>query len=347
MSLINKESIVAALSSVVDPHSGQDVVSAGMVSALVIRDNNVGFALEIDPARAREMESLRRTCEEVVQALPGVGRVTVALTGNAGKPAAETPAAPVMQGKKPLLPIPGVKHIIAIASGKGGVGKSTTAVNLAVALAKMGLKVGLADADIYGPSVPRMLGLKQKPEIRDNKMVPLERYGIKSVSMGYLLPDDAATVWRGPMATKALFQLLRGVHWGELDVLLIDMPPGTGDIQLSLAENYPVTGVVIVSTPQEVALLDVRKAITMFQKVHIPLLGIIENMSCFVDPESGAKHYLFGEGGAEKLASELGIAFLGAVPLHMVIREGGDAGVPVIEHYKEMAEALGNKMGAL
>ena len=340
MSLINKESVQARLKTIVDPQSGKDVISSGMISSIVIRGTHVGFALEVDPAKAPSMEPLRKACEEAVQQLEGVDQVTVAMTGNVTTTPAPAP-------RKELTPIPGVKHIIAVASGKGGVGKSTTAVNLAVALASLHLKVGLADADIYGPSVPRMLGLKQKPEIVDNQMVPLQHYGITSVSMGYLLPDDTATVWRGPMATKALYQLLRGTHWGELDVLIIDMPPGTGDIQLSLAENYPVMGAIIVSTPQEVALLDVRKAITMFRKVHIPLLGIIENMSCFIDTESGKKHYLFGQGGARKLAEELGIDFLGELPLEIAIREGADRGVPAAGYYLEIAEVVKNKLAAL
>jgi ATP-binding protein involved in chromosome partitioning len=344
MSLINKESILAALQNITDPESGQDIVSAGLVSALVIRDTNIGFALEINGATASSREPLRQACEEALKALPGIGRVTVAMTSAAP---ASAPASPAAAARKPSLPIPGVKHIIAIASGKGGVGKSTTAVNLAIELAALGLKTGLVDADIYGPSIPRMLGLKQKPEIINNKMLPLERHGIKSVSMGYLLPDDTATIWRGPMATKALYQLLRGAEWGEIDVLLIDMPPGTGDIHLSLAENYPVTGAVMVSTPQDIALLDVRKAITMFQKVHIPILGMIENMSCFIDPATGNKHFIFGEGGAKTLAGELDIPFLSAIPLDTAIREASDAGRPVSGHYQQAAALLAAHLRSL
>jgi len=333
MSHINSDSIHQILKTIIDPETGIDVVTSGMVSSLVIRGGNIGFALEINSSEAGLKEPLRKACEDAVASLPGVERVMVALTGDSSGKTLEhattkAPAAPKKQ------PIEGVKHIIAVASGKGGVGKSTCAVNLAVALAKAGLKVGLADADIYGPSVPRMLGLKQKPDIQDNKMVPIERYGIKSVSMGYLLPDDVATVWRGPMATKALYQLLRGTHWGSLDLLVIDMPPGTGDIQLSLAENYPVSGAVMVSTPQEVALLDVRKAITMFRKVHIPIWGIIENMS----------GEIFGKGGAEKLAKDEKIDFLGALPLDAAIRQASDDGKPTTRYYEDIAPLIIKKL---
>jgi len=337
MSHINKESILAVLKKVVDPDNGQNVVESGIVSSLVIRENNIGFALEIHPQEVAAKEHLRQACEDAVYTLPNVGRVTVALTAS-NVPHAAVP--PLPSAKTTPAPLPNVKHIIAIASGKGGVGKSTTAVNLAIALAETGMKIGLADADIYGPSIPRMLGLKEKPAIKDNKMIPLERYGIKSISMGYLLPDDTATVWRGPMATKALYQLLRGTVWGELDLLLIDMPPGTGDIHLSLAENYSVSGAVIVSTPQEIALLDVKKAITMYQKLHIPLLGIIENMSGFTDPVTGNTHHIFGKGGACQMATDLNIPLLGQIPLDMAICEASDQGRPVSDYYKDIALQL-------
>ena len=315
--------------------NGADIVSAGWVSGFVIRGGKIGFALDIPEDAGisfTEAEQLRSQAEAAVRTLPGVEQVTVALTGHLppegqvriGKrqeePKAVTPPTP--------KPLPGVKRIIAVASGKGGVGKSTVAVNLAVALAKIGLKVGIVDADIYGPSLARMLGIKEKPEIVDNQMIPPERYGVKAMSMGMLLDEDTPTVWRGPMVSKALSQLFRGAAWGALDVLVIDMPPGTGDVHLSIAQNFMVSGTVMVTTPQEVALMDVKKAIAMFQKMQIPILGLVENMSYFDEPKSGTRNYLFGKNGGRLLADKLSLSLLGEIPIQPEITQGGDAGTP-------------------
>ncbi len=314
-----------ALAGVIDPALGKNVIEAGMVSSIVIRGDGVGFSLEVPAHNAGEKEPLRKACEQAVKRLAGVARVTVVLTAQL---AGEAPIPKRREEKKIAAPIPGVKMIIAVASGKGGVGKSTTAVNLAVLLHQQGVKVGVVDADIYGPSIPHMMGINQQPEVKGNKMVPLEQYGVKFASIGAILPEGAAAIWRGPMATKALYQLMRGTEWGELDILLVDMPPGTGDIHLSLIEHYPVAGVIIVSTPQHVALLDVEKAVNMLEKVQVPVLGVIENMSYYQASETGEKHYLFGKDGAKKLASHLNVPFLGEVPIEIAIREGGDAGHP-------------------
>lgn len=322
---ITKEQIITALRQVHDPVTQQDVVSAEIVSSIVIRNGNIGFSLEVDAENAATKEPLRKACEEAVRKIAGVGHVTAVLTAHSqGQPTVKR-----REEKKVVAPLPGVRFIVAVASGKGGVGKSTTAVNLAVALAEQGYKVGLADADIYGPSIPHMMNAKEEPKVRDSKMVPLERYGVKLASIGFIIPEGAAAVWRGPMATKALYQLVRATEWGELDVLLIDMPPGTGDIHLSLVENYPVAGAVIVSTPQDIALLDVEKAVNMLEKVGVPILGVVENMSYFQIAGSNEKHYLFGKEGARRLARRLDVPLLGELPIDMAIREGGDAGKPV------------------
>ena len=287
----------------------QNIVPADKISGIVINGANVGFALESSD------ESIRKSAERAVFAIPGVEKVTAVLTGSTGKISVENKGSEVLNRKEPIK---GVKKIIAVASGKGGVGKSTIALSLARAAAKAGKKVGLVDADIYGPSLAYMLGLRNKPDVVDNLMIPIMAENILCNSMGILLGDSQPAIWRGPMATKAIHQLFKLTKWdvnGELDVLFIDMPPGTGDIHLTIAQHYIIDGAVLITTPQELALLDVKKAASMFERVNIPILGMIENMSYFIDPESGNKSYIFGQGGGTKLAEELGLEMLAEVPL--------------------------------
>lgn len=336
MADIKESDVLDALKKVVDPDLGRDVVEAGMISGLVIKGGNVGFAVEVDPKQGAAKEPLRQSCEDAVQALPGVTSATVVLTAHREAPAGQRQQAPSGppggQAKaNQRADIPGVKSIVAVASAKGGVGKSTTAINLAVALAKTGRKVGLLDADIYGPSVPRLMGLSGKPSSPDGKSIdPMEAHGIKCMSIGFLIEGDTPMIWRGPMVMSALEQLMRDVNWGELDVLVVDMPPGTGDAQLTMAQRVPLTGAVIVSTPQDIALIDARKGLAMFRKVDVPVFGIIENMSYFLCPSCGERSEIFGHGGAKSTAEELGADFLGEIPLHMAIRETSDAGKPIV-----------------
>jgi ATP-binding protein involved in chromosome partitioning len=280
--------------------------------------------------------------------LPGVATALVTLTAESARTAAgEAPAhrhGPAQRGgagARSADPIPGVRRIIAVASGKGGVGKSTVACNLAVSLSRLGLKIGVLDADLYGPSMPKLFGLTAKPEIGPDgqKLIPLERFGVKVMSIGFLIEEGAPVIWRGPMVTSALNQLLREVVWGELDALIVDMPPGTGDTQLSMAQNVPLSGVVIVSTPQDLALIDARRGVAMFNKVEVPLLGVVENMSYFLCPHCGARTDVFSHGGARKEADRLGVPFLGEVPLDMVIRENSDDGRPVAASLPDSAQA--------
>jgi len=348
-----EQAILTHLSRIIEKKSGKDIISLGMVKGLVIKDGNVGFALEIDPKDAADMEILRKEAEQAVFGMNGIKSVSAVLT-------AEKAASPT-QPQQPQTPpapqkpdVPGVAAIVAVASGKGGVGKSTCAVNLALGLSALGLKVGMLDADIYGPSLPRMLGLSGKPNSSDGKKLqPLEKWGLKVMSMGFLVDEDTPMIWRGPMVMSALQQMVFDVEWGELDVLVVDMPPGTGDAQLTMAQKVPLTGAVIVSTPQDIALLDARKGLNMFRKVDVPVLGIIENMSYFLCPSCGDRSEIFGHGGAKETAAELGVDFLGEIPLHMDIRETSDAGTPVTasapdsEHatiYKALAEKLQGKI---
>lgn len=332
----NRDQILAALATVSAP-DGKTLPDAGLVQGLVIRDGNVGFALEIDPAQAAAMEEVRAAAAEAVKAVPGVLSVTAVLTAHNEAPSApapkqETPRqapAHAPGGKTGPLNIPGVGAIVAVASGKGGVGKSTLAVNLALGLHALGLKVGLLDADVYGPSIPRMLGLNRKPDASENKkLIPLEAYGIKAMSIGLIVEEDTPMIWRGPMVQSAISQMLVDVEWAPIDVLIVDMPPGTGDAQLTLAQRVPMTGAVIVSTPQEIALIDARKAVAMFEKTRVPILGVVENMAWLEMPD-GSRNHIFGEGGARKTAEKLNVPFLGEVPLITAIREGGDEGRPV------------------
>ena len=339
MANIAQKDVLDALATIADAASGTDIVGAGMVSGLRIDGGHVTFSIEVDPARGAALETLRQAAERAVQAIKGVEKVTAVLTAER-KPA--PPKANPQANPMPRQPIgrhannrkielPDIRAIVAVASGKGGVGKSTTAVNLALAMAKGGKKIGLLDADIYGPSLPRMMGIKGKPkQADDGKIIPIEAYGIKCVSMGMLVDEETPVIWRGPMATGALEQLMTDVAWGTLDCLVIDLPPGTGDIHLTLVQRVALTGAVIVSTPQDIALLDARKGLYMFQKVNVPVFGIVENMSYFIAPDTGKRYDIFGHGGAEREAARLKVPFLGGVPLDMKIRETSDDGRPVV-----------------
>ena len=330
MTIVTEKMIEAALRQVPDPDRGQDIVSLHMVTGLQIKNGHVVFAIEVDPKRGPALESLRQAAEAAVRAIPGVTSVQAVLTAERPK------AVPDPHGinKNPILDLP-ICHIIAVASGKGGVGKSTVAVNLAVALSQQGLRVGLLDADIYGPSVPRLMGLSGKPK-QDavGQLIPLEAYGLKIMSIGFMIENEAPMIWRGPMVQTAIYQMLRDVAWGTkatpLDILIVDMPPGTGDAQLTMAQKVPLAGAVIVSTPQDLALIDARKGIEMFRQVKVPILGLVENMSLFVCPECGHESHIFGHGGARAEAANIGVPFLGEIPLHADIRMMSDAGTPVV-----------------
>ena len=355
---LSKDRILAALKSVRDPERENDIVSLGLVSEVVIHKGKVYFAIAVDPARANEFEAVRLAAEGVVRDIPGVEGVTATLTADRAPGSAKTSngngnggahAPHPAQGQPPQPPkgptapgaardarrrpggVPGVKHIIAVASGKGGVGKSTTAVNFALALKDKGLSVGVLDADIYGPSMPRLLGIHGQPQqLAGNKLDPMRAYGLKVMSMGFLVDEDTPMIWRGPMVMSALSQMLKDVAWGELDVLVVDMPPGTGDAQLTMAQQVPLAGAVIVSTPQDLALIDARKGLNMFTKVNVPVLGIVENMSTFLCPHCGERSDIFGHGGAKDEAKRLGVPFLGEIPLTMVVRETSDEGKPIV-----------------
>jgi ATP-binding protein involved in chromosome partitioning len=343
---VTRETVLAALSRVIDPVTGKSIVETNMVEGLALRDGHVGFAIEVPAARGHDAEPLRKAAEKAVAELPGVLSATVVLTAHHDQ-AVRKPQAPIQhghaqQGHAPQAAtgIPGVAAIIAVASGKGGVGKSTVAVNLALALSKLGLKTGLLDADIYGPSVPRLLDIKEKPRSRDGqKLDPIEKFGLKTMSIGFLVKEDEPMIWRGPMVMSALTQMLGDVTWAPLDVLVVDMPPGTGDAQLTIAQRVPLKGAVIVSTPQDIALIDARKGIAMFQKTQIPILGIVENMSVFVCPECGHESHIFGHGGARETAKTLNVPFLGEIPLVPRIRETSDAGTPIVAEAPESLEA--------
>jgi ATP-binding protein involved in chromosome partitioning len=332
MAAVTERQVLDALARIADPEKGTDIVSLGMVSGVVIRDGNVAFAIEVEPERGSRLEPLRQAAEKAVEALPDVLSVTAVLTAQATTRGRGAPhPAPVAGGRAGRGDVPGVRAIVAVASGKGGVGKSTVAANLALGLRANGLRVGVLDADIYGPSMPRMLRLSgHRPQSRDGKILtPLENYGLRCMSMGFLVPEDTPMIWRGPMVTSALQQMLRGVEWGELDIMIVDMPPGTGDAQLTMAQQVPLAGAVIVSTPQDIALLDARKGLAMFQKVDVPVLGIVENMSYFLCPHCGGRSEIFSHGGARQEAERLGTEFLGEVPLDIKIRETSDGGTPI------------------
>jgi ATP-binding protein involved in chromosome partitioning len=335
---------------------------------LQVRDGLVQITFGVDRARAGALEPARRAAEGAIARLPGVRNATIVLTAHrAQAPKSPSPTPPSAtaahshagpQARPPApkpAPIPGVAHVMAVASGKGGVGKSTVSVNLAVALARLGLRVGLMDADIYGPSLPRMLGEHSRPEIRGDRMIPVTAWGLKAMSMGLLVEEDSAMIWRGPMIMGAVQQFLGQVEWGELDVLVVDLPPGTGDIQLTLSQRVQVSGAVIVSTPQDIALIDARRAVKMFEKVEIPVYGVIENMSIFCCPQCGYRAEIFGHGGARAEAVRLGLAFLGEIPLLLDVRALSDAGTPVVAAAPEseggrafiaIAEALADRLRA-
>ncbi len=336
MAHITDDDVLKALRTVVDPARNADIVSLGMVSGLAIKGGNVGFSIEVDPARGQALEPLRQAAERAVQSLKGVTSATVVLTAHRGGPAA--PAARPAAAQKSLAP--GIRAIIAVASGKGGVGKSTTAVNLAIALSVEGAKVGLLDADVYGPSMPRMMGISGKPATEDGKtLVPLRNHGIAVMSMGFLIDEEKPMIWRGPMVASAIQQMLRDVNWGVLDILVVDMPPGTGDAQLTLAQQVPLAGAVIVTTPQDIALLDARKGLNMFRKVDVPVLGIIENMSYFICPHCQGRSEIFAHGGAREEARRLEVDFLGEIPLDIAIRETSDGGHPIVIAQPDSAHA--------
>lgn len=353
---VTQQQVLDALAKVASPR-GVALTNANVLSAITASDGKVFFSINVDAAEARAWESVRAQAEAAVRAIPGVSVAMIALTAErkpgaatSPSPGAAAPAShqhrhahgvqPVSAHKPPQSPvspmskqaeIPGVAAVIAVASGKGGVGKSTTALNLALGLRDLGLRVGLLDADIYGPSVPRLTGIREKPKLNDDrKMIPIERFGLSIMSIGFLVEEETAMIWRGPMVMSAITQMLRDVAWGTLDILVVDMPPGTGDAQLTLAQNVPLKGAVIISTPQDLSLIDARRGLAMFKKVNVPVLGIVENMSYFQCPECGTRSDIFGHGGARHEAERLGVPFLGEIPLHMSIRATSDSGNPVV-----------------
>lgn len=333
-----KKVILARLSTIPVPGLRTDLVSSGMVSDrdIAIDAGKVIVSVTVAEDFSGDLDTMKGLIEDKLSALPEIETLLVVMTSERTAP----PPTPRLKQRPTQAPgpdmrphsaaIPGIGAVIAVASGKGGVGKSTTAVNLALALRSLGLKVGLLDADIYGPSLPRLLDIAERPEIRDNRVIPIDKYGLRTMSMGFLMQEDNPVIWRGPMVVSALMQMTREVDWGELDILVLDMPPGTGDAQLTMAQQVPMAGAVIVSTPQDLALIDARKGLKMFRNVDVPILGIIENMSSFICPHCGGQSDIFGHGGAEADARRLGVPFLGAIPLHMTIRETSDAGVPVV-----------------
>lgn len=347
---LNEEKIQNALESVKNA-AGEAVFAPESISGIVIKDGNVGFAIEIAEADAPRAKEIQKCAEDTILALEGVFSATAMLTAHrAAQQPAQSQASNQASNQAPKDgPHKPAKHIIAVASGKGGVGKSTTSINLALALHAKGKKVGILDADIYGPSLPRLIGINRKPQTSDKKLLPIEAWGLQTMSIGYLVAEDAPTIWRGPMVMSALEQMLKDVAWDGLDVLIIDMPPGTGDAQLTLSQRAELAGAVIVSTPQDLALIDARKGLNMFLKVNVPVLGLIENMSHFICPSCGERSDIFGHGGAKREAETLGMPFLGEVPLQMAIRETSDGGTPIVasqptseqaQRYLEIADNL-------
>jgi ATP-binding protein involved in chromosome partitioning len=340
MMTVTKEQVLAALAKVPSP-GGKTLPDARVLSDVVVSDGKVFFSLTVDAAAVKAWEPVREAAERAVRSIPGVQSALVALTAERSPSAAARgpqPAHVATQPQRAAHPadkvqpgIPGVDAVIAVASGKGGVGKSTTAVNLALGLRDLGLKVGMLDADIYGPSLPKLLAIKEKPQtIGGTRLKPIERYGLTVMSIGFLIDEETPMIWRGPMVMSAITQMLREVEWGKLDIMVVDMPPGTGDAQLTMAQQVPLKGAVIVSTPQDLALIDARRGVAMFKRVNVPVLGVVENMSYFLCPSCGTRSDIFSHGGARHEADRLGVSFLGEVPLHMSIREKSDAGLPVV-----------------
>jgi ATP-binding protein involved in chromosome partitioning len=347
---VTQQQVLDRLSKVASPR-GVALTNANVLSDIAVNDGKVFFSINVEAAEARAWENVRAEAEAVVRAIPGVTVAMIALTAER-KPGAAPTAVPqrpaqgvphISTHRPPQQPasgspmskqseIPGIAAVIAVASGKGGVGKSTTALNLALGLRDLGLRVGLLDADIYGPSVPRLTGIREKPALNDaKKMIPLQRFGLAIMSIGFLVEEETAMIWRGPMVMSAITQMLRDVVWGTLDILVVDMPPGTGDAQLTLAQNVPLKGAIIISTPQDLSLIDARRGLAMFKKVNVPVLGIVENMSYFQCPQCGTRSDIFGHGGARLEAERLGVPFLGEIPLHMSIRATSDSGTPVVD----------------
>lgn len=361
MTALTEDLILSALKRIAAPDGRGNIVSAGLVSPVAIKDGTVMFSLAADPAHLKSMEQLRAVVEQAVKAIPGVSKAMVTLTSerapSAGRNGSEAPASQTLGNA-----VPGIKHLVAVASGKGGVGKSTTSINIALALKSLGLRVAVLDADVYGPSMPRLFGIKDRPEASSapgKRLKPMKRFGVEVSSVGFLVDEDTPMIWRGPMVMAALTQLLREVEWSETDVMIIDMPPGTGDAQLTLAQQTPLSGAVIVSTPQDLALIDARKGIAMFRRVNVPILGIVENMSYFICDHCGTRHEIFGHGGARAEAQRIGVPFLGEVPLDPDVRSRSDRGEPVVEFLPDSAhtaiyrgiartvwEALEGKAGA-
>jgi len=357
---VTQQQVLDALARVKSPR-GVALTNANALSAITVSDGKVFFSINVEAAEARAWETTRAEAESAVRAIPGVTSAMIALTAErkpgSAAPPPQRPAPGAHQGAhqhahrgvppvathrppqqgpagSPMArqaDIPGIAAVIAVASGKGGVGKSTTALNIALGLRDLGLRVGLLDADIYGPSVPRLTGLREKPELNsERKMIPLQRFGLSIMSIGFLVDEETAMIWRGPMVMSAITQMLRDVAWGTLDVLVVDMPPGTGDAQLTLAQNVPLKGAIIISTPQDLSLIDARRGLAMFRKVNVPVLGIVENMSYFQCPHCGTRSDIFGHGGARHEAERLGVPFLGEIPLHMSIRTTSDSGNPIM-----------------
>ena len=343
-----KDEVLATLASVASP-DGRPLTDTGTLSDIVATDGKVFFSITVDAGAVKQWEPVRERAEAAIRALPGITSVLVALTGEraagsgaaAARPREQAAPAAAHRPGGPAGPagIPGVGAIIAVASGKGGVGKSTVAVNLALGLRDLGLKVGILDADIYGPSMPKLLAIRERPETVGGRLKPIVRHGMPVMSIGFLVEEETPMIWRGPMVMSALTQMLREVEWGTLDVMVVDMPPGTGDAQLTMAQQVPLKGAVIVSTPQDLALIDARRGIAMFRRVNVPVLGIVENMSSFICPHCGTRSDIFGHGGARHEAERLGVPFLGEVPLAMDIREKSDAGAPVVATEPDGAHA--------
>jgi ATP-binding protein involved in chromosome partitioning len=343
--MITRDDVLKMLAGLPGPDGSTPLPASGALSDIVIHQGKVYFSIAVDPAQAGQFEALRMKAEDAARAIPGAAGALVTLTAEKPRGAAQAQPVPPQPGPRAQAATaqsgpPGVKHIIAVASGKGGVGKSTTACNLALGFVAEGLRVGVLDADIYGPSMPKLFAIRGRPKIKTGRtLTPMEGYGCKVMSIGFLVEEDTAMIWRGPMVISALNQMLREVDWGELDVLVVDMPPGTGDAQLTMSQSVPLAGAIIVSTPQDLALIDARRGVAMFRKVNVPILGIIENMSYFLCPSCGTRSDIFGHGGARAEAERIGVPFLGEIPLHMEIREKADSGLPVVVTSPESGHA--------